>query len=1736
MGWNNRGLFRINAFGVSFSDESDFGGRGINALFEDREGNLWAGGARGLERIRDGIFVTYKLATGSPPSKQDGPIYVDRENRTWFAPAGGGLYVMKDGRAQALKSPLLRKEVIYSITGRKNEIWIGTQHSGLKRFEYRNGVIGGKTYTQANGLAENSVFAVYQSQDAAVWAATLTSGISKFKDGRFVTYTTADGLASNTVSAILETRDGTMWFATPNGLSSLTRGHWTTYAMRDGLPSNSVNCLFEDSSGVLWIGTPRGLAFFKSGRVQVPRDAPDSLREEAFGMSEDKEGWLWIATSGHVLRVSNQKLSSGVLSSAEVCEYGVADGLPNAKGVKRSRSVVADWEGKIWFSLARGLSVVDPSHIRNTSAPALPHVEAIVADNDSITVGDLVRIPSSRKRITFMYSGLSFAVPERIRFRYFLKGFDRGWSEPTASREAVYTNLGPGSYRFRVIASNSYGQWNDSEAAISLEVDPAFWQTWWLRGSCVAAFLALLWAIYQLRLRQVARQFNIRLEERVSERTRMARDLHDTFLQTIQGSKLVADDALEQSADPIRMHRAMQQLSFWLASAMQEGRAALNSLRTATTQTNDLAAALRRVTEDGLIPSSMAVTFSVIGDAREMHPIVRDEIYRIGYEAIRNACMHSGASRLEVELRYARDLTLRVDDNGAGIDPVIADRGKNGHFGLQGMRERAARIGGKLTLRSSSNSGTKITLVVPGGIIFRKTRLTIPGWHFLSVLSFLLALNSAWAVDPTRHISQYAHTAWRVQDGVFSGAPNAITQTADGYLWIGTQAGLLRFDGVRFVPWTPPEGKHLPFSNVTSLLGARDGSLWIGMEGGLSHWDNRELTNYLIEPTRINSIIEDHSGTVWLVRSRGSDSAGGLCQIIGTRLQCYGKEDGLPGSDVTTTVVEDRLGNLWVGSDTAVVRWKPGSSTEYSPRGLKSYQGLDGVQGLVANPDASVWVGIDFSGPGLGLQQLVQDAWKPLVVPGLDGSTLEVQTLFLDRENVLWIGTLRQGIYRIHDRKVDHFKSADGLSSDAVYRFYEDRESILWAATAKGIDCFRDVRVATFSTREGLSVDEVDSVLASEDGTLWSSGPGALDALHQGSVSSIRAGKGLPGNQVTSLLEDHAGRLWVGIDKTMSIYKNGKFRRVGRRDGTAIGAVVGMTEDVDHNIWVETIGPPRTLIRIHDLNGQEEFPVPQMPAARKIAADPQGGIWLGLMNGDLARYRHGKTEVFAFKHSGDSRVNQLIVNSDGSVLGATGLGLVGWKEGKQQTLTVRNGLPCDFVNALIEDSQGALWLYTQCGLVEIAGAEMQRWWQQPDITLQLKTFDAFDGAQPGRAPFAGAAKTPDGRLWFANGVLLQMIDPDHLTGNALPPPVHVEEVIADRKNYSPRKDLHLPALTRDLEIDYTALSFVAPQKVRFRYKLEGRDAAWQEPGARRQAFYSDLRPGRYKFRVIACNNDGVWNNLGATLDFSVAPAWYQTNWFRILCVGSGVLMVWVVYRLRVRQISGAIGVRFDERLAERTRMARDLHDTFLQTIQGSKLVADDALEPSADPMRMRRALEQLSVWLARAMQEGRAALNSLRTATTQANDLAEALRRVTEDGVIPKSMAVIFSAFGDAREMHPIVRDEIYRIGYEAIRNACMHSGASRLEVELIYADDLAMRVSDNGTGIDPAVANRGKDGHFGLQGMRERTSRIGGKLTLGSSSISGTEIKLTVPGRIVFRKTMPARRSLLTRIRTLCR
>ncbi len=981
-----------------------------------------------------------------------------------------------------------------------------------------------------------------------------------------------------------------------------------------------------------------------------------------------------------------------------------------------------------------------------------------------------------------------------------------------------------------------------------------------------------------------------------------------------------------------------------------------------------------------------------------------------------------------------------------------------------------------------------------------------------------LALSSAWGVDPGRRISQYAHTAWRMQDGTFNGSPTVITQTTDGYLWIGTNLGLVRFDGVRFTSWNPPTGHRLLDSRILALLGTHDGSLWIGTGYSISRWKDGELTNYPELSGRIESMVEGDDGAVWLARTQPTDKTGPLCRIKDEQFRCYTASDGIP-FDLAIQLSKGSSGELWVGGYSELCRWKPGSCTSYFANASRHPETFAKLRGLATGLDGSVWADIDRSSKVLQLERFENGSWSSRSFPEIPADNSDVTTLFVDRNGVLWIGTGSHGMFRIRGAEVEHFGNADGLSSDAVGRFFQDAEGTLWVVTSEGIDNFRDLKVATYSMREGLSAAGASSVLAAHDGTVWIGNFRALNSLRDGRLFAIRAEHGLPGLNVTTMFEDHAGRLWVGVDSGLWVYDHSVFRTVRHSDGSALGIVFSIAEDIQHNIWVRA---GTHLDRIHDLVVAEEFSSPQISSAYILAANPRGGIFLGLVNGDLVNFQDGKMQTIASNEVGSRRqVRDLLVESDGSVWGTTLDEVSRWKDGGRKNLTTHNGLPCDGIFALEQDKQGSLWLYSQCGIITIEKAELDSWWEQPDRIVKFKLLDAFDGAQPGLTSLKPQAmRSPDGRLWFVNGRVLQVLDPAHLQDNPIPPPVQIEEIVADRKSYAPRKDLRLPPLTRDLEIEYTGLSFEAPQKVRFRYKLEGRDASWQEPGTRRQAFYSDLPPGNYRFRVFACNNDGIWNEAGATLNFSLAPAWYQTNWFRVLCVVGAVLIGWALYRLRVRQIAKALSARFDERLAERTRIARDLHDTFLQTIQGSKLVADDALDVSTDPVRMRRAMEQLSSWLAQAMQEGRAALNSLRTSTTQTNDLAEAFRRATENGHVPSSMEAVLSVVGDATEMHPIVRDEIYRIGYEAIRNAYVHSRATRLEVELRYAHDLTLCVRDNGVGIDPAIASKGKEGHFGLRGMRERAARIGAQLTIQSSATSGTEMTVVVPGRIVFRKS----------------
>ena len=994
-----------------------------------------------------------------------------------------------------------------------------------------------------------------------------------------------------------------------------------------------------------------------------------------------------------------------------------------------------------------------------------------------------------------------------------------------------------------------------------------------------------------------------------------------------------------------------------------------------------------------------------------------------------------------------------------------------------------------------------------------------------SMSVFLLALMmtaTLWAVDPNRRISQYSHTAWRLQEGAFKGAPYAIAQAENGYMWVGTAVGLYQFDGIRFVPWKSSDGTELSPASVFSLKRAPDGSMWIASTDGLKHLSQGHLTSVTDAQHIASAITLDSEGKLWFTRNKPKP----LCHLVQERVQCFGPSDGVPFDHISgDALATDGSGNIWVGNDTAFLRWRPGSSTLYRPEGLRTNANLWGISSLASTSDGSVWAGAVFSGPGLGLQRMTQGAFHPFIASHFDSSSLEVRVLFVDRHQTLWVGTTHHGIYRITANKVDHFEAVNGLSGNEVVRFFEDAEGNLWVTTSGGVDKFSDLAIATYSTGEGVTTTEVDAVVAGHDGTLWIGGADALDVLRDGDVMPIRGEDKLHGKQVTSLLEDNKGQLLVGINNTLNVYENGSFRQLKRADGSAYGVVQDITEDSEKNIWVYGPGPPSALSKLRDLKELEQF-----PALRgHLAADRSGDLWLGSRGGVLTRLHKGKIDRFDFRLNSSARTVQVLTDFNGAVLGATSSGLIAWRDGKQRTLTVANGLPCDQIRAVIGDRSNNLWLYTRCGLVEIAATDVQRWWADPGSVVKPTTFDELKGFRSGQAPFQTAAKTPDGKLWFANNVSLQMVDPDNLYQNAVPPPVQISGIVADRKSYGPVQGLRLPALTRDLEIDYAGLSFMVPQNVRFRYKLSGHDTNWQEPDTRRQAFYNDLRPGTYVFNVLACNNDGVWNETGATLQFSIAPAWFQTVWFRIVWTMCACLLVWLTYHLRVRSIARSISARFDERLDERTRMALELHDTFLQTVQGSKIVADDALEPTADQTRMRQALEKLSLWLGQAVTEGRAALHALRVSTTEKNHLAEFLDRTAKAHAQRTSISVAIIVIGDAKDLHPIVRDEVARISEEAIRNACMHSNASQLTIELRYGREMSVIIKDNGVGMDPEVVDAGKVGHFGITGMRERSDRIRAKLTISSTLNSGTRVSLIIPGEVVYRRE---HRSLASKVK----
>ena len=691
----------------------------------------------------------------------------------------------------------------------------------------------------------------------------------------------------------------------------------------------------------------------------------------------------------------------------------------------------------------------------------------------------------------------------------------------------------------------------------------------------------------------------------------------------------------------------------------------------------------------------------------------------------------------------------------------------------------------------------------------------------------------------------------------------------------------------------------------------------------------------------------------------------------------------------------------------------------------------------------------------------------------------EQRVLLRDRHGALWVGTMQSGLLRVQDGRFSWPEQKSRLSGDLVGALLEDREGSIWAGTTNGLDRFRESVVSTMSANEGLSTP-VGCVLAARDGSLWMGSYGGLNRWNRGQLTIYRAtaspvrrsvsagepltesGLGeiaqvtdreLPGNAIDSLFEDPRGRIWVGTDHGTAWFENGRFHRVS---GVPDTIWIAMFADAREGVWISY--PGSGLFHVIDESVVESMPWPWFPRGpdprlSAIAADPPtGGLWLGFLHGGVAYFKDRQVQTsFSSKEGlGSDTVWNLLIDHEGTLWAATEGGLSRIKDGRVTTLTSNNGMPCDSVKWVIEDDAFSLWLNTACGLLRIDRNELNAWASDSHRSIHPRVFDRTDGLRMhalGAALNPVVTKSTDGKLWFVHLDGVSAIDPLHLPINRVPPPVHIEEITADGQTYSPTSGLRLPARLRDLTIDYTALSLVAPEKVRFRFKLEGQDADWREVLNIRRVQYSNLAAGSYRFRVSAANNSGVWNQEGASLEFSIAPAYWQTNWFRALCMAAFLLVLWALYRLRLHEVTRAFNARLEERVAERTRIARDLHDTLLQGFQGLLLRFQTVYtllrtRPDEAEEILGSAIDQT----AQAITEGREAVQGLRASSVESDDLAQAITRFGEEfatqasGHTPVGLQVALE--GTARPLQPIVRDEIYRIASEALRNALRHAEA----------------------------------------------------------------------------------------------
>jgi signal transduction histidine kinase/ligand-binding sensor domain-containing protein len=940
-------------------------------------------------------------------------------------------------------------------------------------------------------------------------------------------------------------------------------------------------------------------------------------------------------------------------------------------------------------------------------------------------------------------------------------------------------------------------------------------------------------------------------------------------------------------------------------------------------------------------------------------------------------------------------------------------------------------------------------------------------------------------------ISGYSMMSWTTGDGVFPGPFRAITQDSDGYIWLGISVDLVRFDGARFVRWSDISDEPLGNGGVvTSLCAARDRSLWIGHSpSGVTRLQNRVATEYGeqdgLPGGRVIALVEDSDGVIW------AGTRGGLAKFFGGRWHRIGENEGVPDQDPVLSLFGDRHGTIFVATSSGIF-----ALARDHQRFDRVATPSDSVRALSEDLSGVLWITDSLK----GYRRL--DA-RPTPAPRPSSAIVGFRIMH-DRADNLWVATQGQGLFLVRpDRDfVERLTKNDGLTSDVVLSLFEDRQGNVWVGTENGLVRLRETKGITTA---GMTASGGHEVTSTKDGSVWIGTTQGLYRFSKQGKRLYRTADGLPDNEVTAMPSGPVESLIVATTRGLARFEDGRFTRIHLSPDSAGRSADAIAVDHRGTLWL--CNPERGLLRVE---GDRAIPLHGRPCL-SLFADPDGRLFVGFKDGTAAKFEHERfTEYTAKDGLPGGSVALISKDTRGVVWLSTTKGLAAFQEDRFVRFD-QDGLQAAGLSAALEDESGDMWFSFVSGIVRVSRSDIDALLEKRLRQVKYDLFDMSDGlgGQPLFRGAPGATRAPDGRLWFVTTTGVSIVDPRELKINRPPPPVRVESITVNGRETEPLLDASLPPLTSELRIDYTALSFASPQKTRFRYRLHGFDRDWVDVGERRQAIYTNLPPGRYRFSVLANDGGREWAATSADWTFSIQPRFYQTTWFVLLCVSAAVSVVWLSWRWRMRQVR----MQFSLVSAERTRMAREIHDTLLQSLVGVALKFDVIAQgversPEAAKQQLRSLRDDVQVYI----REARQSIWDLRSPTLQSSDLIKALRETCESLGARNGSRCELQVAGTPRRAGLRTEEQILRIAREAVMNAVRHGHAGRITVSLRYSDaSIGLMVSDDGCGFE--VDHRETTGgHWGLLDMRERASESGGRLSVESQPGAGTRVEAILP------------------------